>query len=445
VAITVPSGLQYTSASGASCSASGGTITCALGALLTGTSLPFTVTVAVAPGLTGAVSTTASISSPTPDSTAGNNTATDPTTVVVRADLVTSLAHVGAFVAGATGTYTLAVTNNGSSTATGVVLTLDVPSSLSFGTPQAGCSVGGGKLNCTVGTLAPGATVSFTVSVQIASNASGPLTSTANATSSSTDPSTANNKTTDTVTVALGADLEVTLTHVGTLTAGSAGTYTITIRNTGPSPAPGVGATLILPSGVTFTSANGAKCSASGPVVTCALTGTLDAGSSALITVKVAVGPAVLGAVTSTVTVTTSANDPNPTNDTASETTTVVASADLKVAMTHKGWFRAGTQGSYSLTISNGGPSTATDVVVTITLPAGMTFVSAGSTCSALGAVVTCTLGTLAPGATVSLTLIVAVASGISGTFTPVATVTSPTPDPNSANNSVSSPTTVKR
>lgn len=216
---------------------------------------------------------------------------------------------------------------------------------------------------------------------------------------------------------------------------------------TPPSPAPPVVATLTLASGVTFTSATGAKCSASGSLVTCALTSTLAAGGSAVIAVKVAVGPALLGAVTSTVSVTTSATDPNGTNNAAGDTTTVTASADLKIAMIHKGWFKAGTQGSYSLSVTNSGPSTATSVVVTVTLPSGMTYVSAspGVTCSSSGTTVTCTLGTLAPGATASFTLVVAVAIGISGTLTPVATITSSTFDPNTANNTVSDATNVRR
>jgi hypothetical protein len=75
-----------------------------------------------------------------------------------------------------------------------------------------------------------------------------------------------------------------------------------------------------------------------------------------------------------------------------------------------------------------------------------MTFVpTPGTTCTSSGGTVTCDLGTLTPGATVRLTLVVAVTAGISGTLTPVATVTSDTTDPNTANNTVSDPTTVKR
>src|SRR4029077_11520232 len=68
----------------------------------------------------------------------------------------------------------------------------------------------------------------------------------------------------------------------------------------------------------------------------------------------------------------------------------------------------AGTRVTYTLTVANpNGPSTATAVVVTDTLPAGLTGVSAVSdlgTCD-LGPPITCTVGTLFVGATATITI----------------------------------------
>ena len=61
---------------------------------------------------------------------------------------------------------------------------------------------------------------------------------------------------------------------------------------------------------------------------------------------------------------------------------------------------------TYSLSIANSGPSDAQGVVVTDTLPAGVTFVGASAGCSGRRpASVTCTLGTLAAGATTSFSV----------------------------------------
>jgi len=91
---------------------------------------------------------------------------------------------------------------------------------------------------------------------------------------------------------------------------------------------------------------------------------------------------------------------------------------------------------TYTLAVANHGPSTATGVVVADQLHPSVTFVSATSTqgaCSQAGGVVTCSVGTMASGATVTITIVVRPTAV--GTLGNNATVTSQTADPNAANN----------
>jgi uncharacterized repeat protein (TIGR01451 family) len=65
----------------------------------------------------------------------------------------------------------------------------------------------------------------------------------------------------------------------------------------------------------------------------------------------------------------------------------------------------SGGSATYSITVTNSGPLTATNVVVTDALPAGATFVSASSGCTLVSATVRCVLGTLANGARPTITI----------------------------------------
>ena len=102
---------------------------------------------------------------------------------------------------------------------------------------------------------------------------------------------------------------------------------------------------------------------------------------------------------------------------------------------------------SYTISVSNLGPSPATSVSVTDTLPAGSTFGSAsgtGWTCNNVAGVVTCTLPTLSVGAANPITLTITAPPVASpGVLTNTATVSSSTTDTNPANNSSTSTVTI--
>ena len=101
---------------------------------------------------------------------------------------------------GTTATWTLAVTNLGPSSASGVVITDTLPSRLNF-VSAPGCTYASATrvLTCSVGSLANGANASFTLTTTITGNGGGWIVNTAQVTSSTADPATANNTSSDRV------------------------------------------------------------------------------------------------------------------------------------------------------------------------------------------------------------------------------------------------------
>ncbi len=127
----------------------------------------------------------------------------------------------------------------------------------------------------------------------------------------------------------------------------------------------------------------------------------------------------------------------------------VVPSADVSVTLTDSpDPVNAGSNLTYTALVSNAGPTTASSVTLTHTVPANTTFVSAtpGASCTNASGTVTCNLGTLNSGANTTVTIVLtpgpaAVGSPLNGTVS----VSSTTPDPNAANNSASTTTTVNQ
>src|SRR5260370_14469801 len=95
---------------------------------------------------------------------------------------------------------------------------------------------------------------------------------------------------------------------------------------------------------------------------------------------------------------------------------------------------------SFFISANNSGPSAATGVIMTDTLPAGVTFLSATSSlgsCSQAAGTVTCNIGNMGVFAGVSVTITVA-PNTASPSATNAANISANEPDPNPANNSAS-------
>ncbi len=210
---------------------------------------------------------------------------------------------------------------------------------------------------------------------------------------------------------------------------GSDVVFTITVENKDlVFNATGVSVSDILPDGYTFVSDDGGGNFNS--VTGHWSIGTFAAGASSQLNITCSVKAT--GNYSNSATV-TSDNDTNPSNDSATATVTPVPQADLsvnKVAGTNTP--NVGSNVTFTITVNNSGPSTATGVSVTDNLPSGYTFVSATPSVGSWASP-TWTVGDMAPGSSATLTLVATVLSG--GAYNNSATVASATADPVAGNN----------
>ena len=112
---------------------------------------------------------------------------------------------------GDTITYTLNVTNNGPSTATGVNVTDNLPAGTSYQSAtasQGSCSEAAGTVSCSLGTLA--ANASATVDIDVTADSDGTLTDTATVDGDQADPDAANDSDTEETTVEAPATVKLT-------------------------------------------------------------------------------------------------------------------------------------------------------------------------------------------------------------------------------------------
>ncbi|MCB0216578.1 MAG: DUF11 domain-containing protein, partial [Chloroflexi bacterium] len=205
------------------------------------------------------------------------------------------------------------------------------------------------------------------------------------------DTDNSNNFASSLTTVKTAADLAVIKTHKpDPVVAGEALRYTVTVVNNGPSNAKNVSVADQLPMQVRYLSAQTNPKSAYAAscgynplmrMVTCNL-GTLPAGATAIFDVDVTVNPDAVPSgqaatiIDNGVMVMSDTFDPCEVNNSFVDRTNVRRQSSVKVAKSDSpDPVLAGTEVTYHIRFDNGGPSTATNVVVRDQLPAGLSYV----------------------------------------------------------------------
>ncbi|MDR2928805.1 MAG: DUF11 domain-containing protein [Cytophagaceae bacterium] len=435
------------------------------GALTVGTQKSLMIRGTVLPSVQTALSNIFSISPTTDDPDTGNNTTAFTTAVNTRADLeITSITQlpVNAVFAGNVLTYTISYRNNGPSNSAGNITITDNSLNLLTETEY---SVNGGASwtanwtgSLTLNGLNDMATGSFQIRGRVpAASTLNNFTNTATIAQGTTnDNSVGNNSKTATVTITQLADLEILpLTSSDAFIAGAEIMYEVLYRNNGPS-----NATAIV---LTDNSANlnltDLQYSLNGSAFTA------WAGTLSITTLAPAIDGAtnslrVRGKIPANATETSIAyeanirsniTDPVTTNNNRRVTNHVNFSADLSVVSVVQqpaGAIAAGTEVSYTISYRNYGPSNSTSVIISDNLAQFLTGrqyrLSEAEEWQAWTGFYQ--IANMAVTGADNLTIQVrgTVPSGRKDNFTYIATISSnSTANPNDANNSASTETTV--
>ncbi|MEO5803235.1 MAG: SBBP repeat-containing protein [Verrucomicrobiota bacterium] len=343
-------------------------------------------------------------------------------------------------------TYTIKVNNNSLDTFSGVTMTNQLPSNIQYvssATTRGSLTQANGLVTCNIGTLTNNTGATITI-VGTTTNA-GTVTNYATVRAIESEPNMSNNTAIAVSAVRGIADVTVTITNApNPVPLGNNLTNTITVRNKGSWSATSVAMNYNFPAGTTYVSASTTRGTYS--ISSSGITynpGTMTNGADAIITVILNVtGGTVL---TNTATVTAFEIDPLPGNNSDTTTANVTGSTDLRItASGSPSLLFPGNALTYTLVVTNAGPSVAAGVIVSNTLPASSTYVSATSTagtCTRSGQVVTCNIGTLNIANAVTITIVVTNSSA--GVITNVGNAFLSGADINNANNSATVISTV--
>lgn len=286
-----------------------------------------------------------------------NNVSSQTITITSRADMSITKEAPEQVVPGTDTIFTLTVKNLGPSKAQ--MVTVSDPGFNAL-TPVVGAPCAGG-FPCALGTMWPQSSTQIVMTFTVPSS----LTDTqvvniAGVTSTITDPVEINNASTVTVPVVRISDLDITKEAPATAVPGELITYTMVVTNNGPSDAAEVTLTDLDPISLT---AQGSPCVAG----VCSLPN-LPTGVSTTLTLSYSIDAFARGTVTNTASV-TSTGAPTPTE--ATVTTTLLAQADLAISKTDDKTEAAfGTPVTYTIVVTNNGPSGVVDAPVSDTLPA---------------------------------------------------------------------------
>jgi uncharacterized repeat protein (TIGR01451 family) len=377
--------------------------------------LDITVTVTAVAGTV--INNTASIDSAGQVDPDSSNDTASASVAVGGTDLsVTKTGDKGTPATGEYLTYTITVTNNDvDNAATNVVVNDAIPTGTSYDsdTPSGSTTYDDVSGDWTAGTLAAnGGSASLTLVVLVTGGVGSTITNTAFvSTVDQPDPDTSND-TASYVAIVQGVDLEVTkVVDDSAPGVGDTVTYTITIDNNGTNDGNNIELTDVLPAGLTWTSDSPSQGTYSTGSGVWSVGTVLDTGFATLdisATVDVGYGGESISNTASITAV--DEGDPDTTNN-SDEVSLLVQSADLEVTKTvSDGVPNEEDTITYTVTITNNGPDTATNIELIDIIDSDLSHSSSSAdigTASYSGGTktVTWTIASLANGVTATLTI----------------------------------------
>ncbi len=240
----------------------------------------------------------------------------------------------------------------------------------------------------------------------------------------------------------LSTDVSLTALGPATVVAGTSMSYQITVSNGGPDDATGIGVTMTMPAGLSYTTFDGVgwACAAA-PDLSCTGPDVPNGTSAPLLTVQFAVASSASGTITGKPTAVSATADPNAANNVMPVATTVTQTADLSISASGPASVATASPLTYSITVANAGASDAANTAVAVTMPAGMTYngvAGAGWTCVVAGQTVTCKQLNVAASTGAPPLSILTTAPAAAGTINPTFTVSSLATDPSLGDNASS-------
>ncbi len=346
--------------------------------------------------------------------------------------------------------YKIHIENRGPLPATEVEVLDVLPSPVRVVSLSPGCRREDVGIHCNLAELPANGSADFEIVLKLRAVTSEPIVNEASGSGSPGGSGSKHNSATVTTTVGPSADLGIVQTAPPVAELNSQFAYELHVVNSGPDQATGVEVVDPLPTGIEFVSAS-PGCEFEAGTVVCKLAElAVNDGADFEIVVR---APTVQAddQFVNTATVSGGQPDPEPDNDNSTATTEVRPEADLGIVET-MGEAQAGKPLTYTLGVTNHGPSGSSDAVVEDSLPAGVGFSSASSSqgsCSAtddsigiiaidstIGIRVTCDLGPLAAGGSAQVTIVTFVPAVLANTtLRNSSAVGGPERDPNHGNN----------
>ncbi|MFB8285911.1 DUF7927 domain-containing protein [Kitasatospora purpeofusca] len=457
----VPTGVNnasMTASDGTNCPINSGTATCPAVEIPAGSTLSWTLTGTLDANATVTPTNTATVTGGPDPATPTHTAIASPTnTPAPQANLTVSKALLtNPVVPGQQIQWQVSVTNNGPSRARDVVVTDTVPAGVNTPVMTAAdgtnCPINNGTATCPAVEIPAGSTLSWTLTGTLDANATTTPTNTATVTGGP-DPATPTHTAVASPSNSPTAQANLAVSKAlltNPVVPGQQIQWRVSVTNNGPSRARDVVVADTIPAGVNnpaMTAADGTNCPINNGTATCpaveipagstlswTLTGTLDANATTT--------PA------NTATVTGGPDPATPTHTAvASPTNSPTLQANLttsKVLLTNP--VVPGQQIQWQVSVTNNGPSRARDVVVTDTVPAGVTGASMkadadNTPCPISNGKATCPAVEIPVGQTLTWTLTATLAQNATVTPTNTATVTGG-PDPATpTHTSVATPT----